>query len=93
VTRFLPGEFIPAAKAAHGGEAVLAVLAILIWHMYSAHLSSPAYFPLDKTIFTGTISRERMIEEHPLEYEMLTGQKLPEDHDIRVMKAEAAEGA
>lgn len=26
-TRFLPGEFVPAAKAAHGGEAVLAVLA------------------------------------------------------------------
>ena len=30
-TRYLPGEFVPAAKAAHGGEAVLAVLAIIIW--------------------------------------------------------------
>ncbi len=28
--KFLPGEFIPAAKAAHGGEAVLAVLAIIL---------------------------------------------------------------
>jgi cytochrome b subunit of formate dehydrogenase len=29
-TKLLPGEVIPAAKAAHGGEALLAVLAIII---------------------------------------------------------------
>ena len=28
-TSFLPGQFIPAAKAAHGGEALLAVLSII----------------------------------------------------------------
>ena len=37
-TRILPGEVIPAAKAAHGGEALLAVLAIIIWHMYGVHI-------------------------------------------------------
>jgi cytochrome b subunit of formate dehydrogenase len=31
--KILPGEAIPAAKAAHGGEAILAVAAIIIWHM------------------------------------------------------------
>jgi formate dehydrogenase subunit gamma len=66
-TRFLPGEIIPAAKAAHGAEAILAVLAIFIWHMYGAHLNAEI-FPMDKTIFFGTISKERMIHEHPLEY-------------------------
>jgi thiosulfate reductase cytochrome b subunit len=30
--QFVPGEWIPAAKAAHGAEAILAVLAIIIWH-------------------------------------------------------------
>ena len=40
-TKYLPGEFVPAAKAAHGGEAVLAVLAILIWHMYGVQSNAP----------------------------------------------------
>lgn len=72
-TAFLPGEVIPAAKAAHGAEGLLAFLAILIWHMYSAHLA-PEVFPFDTTIFTGKISEERMIHEHPIEYERLVGQ-------------------
>ena len=36
--KFVPGDFIPAAKAAHGAEAILAVLAIIVWHMYGVHL-------------------------------------------------------
>ena len=69
-TSFLPGEMIPAAKAAHGGEGLLAFLAILVWHMYSAHLA-PEVFPIDTVMFTGKIPEERMIHEHPLEYERL----------------------
>jgi len=60
--KFLPGEFVPAAKAAHGGEAVLAVLAIIIWHMYGVHLKR-----LNKSMFTGHMSEEDMLHEHPLE--------------------------
>ena len=71
VTRYLPGVLIPAAKVAHGYEAILAFLAIITWHLYNAHLSSGA-FPLDTSIFTGKVSEERMLEEHPLEYERLT---------------------
>ncbi len=33
-----PGEWILAAKAAHGGEAVLAFLSILTWHVYFVHV-------------------------------------------------------
>ncbi len=62
VTRLLPGQFIPAAKAAHGAEAILAVLAILTWHFYNVHLKH-----FNKSIFTGTLSRRTMEEEHPLE--------------------------
>lgn len=61
-TQFLPGEAIPAAKAAHGGEALLAVLAILIWHFYHVHIRH-----LNKSMFTGTLSREEMKHEHPAE--------------------------
>jgi cytochrome b subunit of formate dehydrogenase len=60
--RFLPGEAVPAAKAAHGGEAVLAVLAIIIWHFYHVHIKE-----LNKSMFTGTLSREEMEHEHPAE--------------------------
>ncbi len=73
-THWISGEMIPAAKAAHGGEGLLAFLAILIWHMYSAHLS-PEVFPFDTTIFTGKISEERMIHEHPVEYERILAQE------------------
>ncbi|MBI4316414.1 MAG: hypothetical protein HY679_10790 [Chloroflexi bacterium] len=58
----LPGQFIPAAKAAHGGEAVLAVLAIILWHLYHVHLRE-----FNKSMFTGTMSEHEMIAEHPLE--------------------------
>jgi formate dehydrogenase subunit gamma len=79
VLSFLPGQVIPAAKAAHTNEAMLAMLIIVIWHIYNA-VFSPEVFPLDTSIFTGKISRERMIHEHPLEYERLTGISLLEPH-------------
>jgi len=59
---FLPGEVIPAAKAAHGGEALLAVLAIIIWHMYGVHIKR-----FNKSMWTGGMSEEEMLHEHPLE--------------------------
>lgn len=72
VARFLPGEFIPAAKAAHSNEALLAFLVIVTWHIYNA-IFSPEVFPLDTAIFTGMISRERMVHEHPLELARIEG--------------------
>lgn len=72
VTAFLPGELIPAAKALHTNEAVLAFLVIIVWHIYNA-VFSPEVFPLDTVIFTGKIAKERMIHEHPLEYERMFG--------------------
>jgi cytochrome b subunit of formate dehydrogenase/mono/diheme cytochrome c family protein len=60
--KIIPGDWIPAAKAAHGGEAVLAVLAIIIWHMYGVHVRS-----FNKSMWTGELSEEEMLHEHPLE--------------------------
>ncbi len=60
--RSLPGEVIPAAKAAHGGEAILAVLAILLWHFYHVHVRH-----LNKSMFTGHVTRQEMEHEHPAE--------------------------
>ncbi len=61
-TSFLPGQFVPVAKAAHGGEARLAILAIVTWHLYHVHIKS-----FNKSMFTGYLDHEAMEEEHPLE--------------------------
>ena len=66
VTNFLPGEVIPAAKTAHGMEAVLAVLSILIWHLYNVLIKHRNF-----SIFTGKIDRHEMEIEHAIELERL----------------------
>ncbi|MBN1563824.1 MAG: c-type cytochrome [Anaerolineae bacterium] len=58
----LPGAWIPAAKAAHGAEAVLAVLSIITWHMYNVHVKM-----LNKSMFTGKLTHGQMKEEHGAE--------------------------
>ena len=70
VTKFLPGEIIPAAKVLHTNEALVVFLIIAIWHIYNA-IFSPDVFPLDTSIFTGYISKERMLLEHSEEIDEL----------------------
>ncbi len=65
-TAVLPGQFIPAAKAAHGGEAILAILSILTWHMYNVLIKQRNF-----SIFTGKLPHDQMEEEHALELERL----------------------
>lgn len=74
----LPGEVIPAARAAHSAEALLAVLSIIVWHMYNVHIRR-----FNRSMFTGNISREAMEEEHAEELEAIergeTEPALPEE--------------
>lgn len=65
-TAVLPGSIIPAALAAHGGEALLAVVSIIIWHMYNVHIKH-----FNPSMFTGKLPHEQMKEEHALELERL----------------------
>ncbi|MBP1622778.1 MAG: cytochrome c family protein [Acidobacteria bacterium] len=69
-TLLLPGQFIPAAKAAHGGEAVLAVLAIIVWHFYNVHLKM-----FNTSMFTGRMTRHQFEEEHGAEWDGLLAGK------------------
>ena len=62
----LPGQFIPAALAAHGWEAVLAVLSIIIWHFYDVLIKY-----LNPSMLTGKLPRNQMEEDHALELERL----------------------
>ena len=71
-TSFLPGEFIPAAKMAHSAEALLAVLAVLIWHFYSVHVKT-----FNRSMFSGKLTRHQMEEEHAAELEEIEAGRVP----------------
>ena len=80
VTKFLPGWAVPAALVAHSDEALLALTWIFLVHIFFNHFT-PGVFPLNTSIFTGKVSRERYHREHPLEYERMlrTGETEEED--------------
>jgi len=54
----------------HGMEAILASLAIIIWHLYEVHLR-PHKFPMDNMWLTGLIDEEEMKEEYPRHYKRI----------------------
>jgi formate dehydrogenase subunit gamma len=66
--QFLPKFILDIAKEMHRDEALLATLAIIIWHMYNAHLN-PHKFPGTLVIWNGLMTKEEMLDEHPVEYE------------------------
>ncbi|AEB07967.1 formate dehydrogenase subunit gamma [Desulfobacca acetoxidans] len=63
-----------AAREAHYHEAILAALALFIWHMYHVHLR-PGKFPGSLVWWHGKITREEQEREHPLEREELLSLK------------------
>jgi formate dehydrogenase subunit gamma len=56
------------SREAHSDEALLATLAIIVWHFYNVHFN-PDKFPGNKVWFTGTMTKEEMEKEHSLELE------------------------
>ncbi|MFH1169678.1 MAG: cytochrome b/b6 domain-containing protein [Chloroflexota bacterium] len=71
VTKFLPGWVVPTALVAHSDEAMLALTWIFMVHIFFNHFT-PGIFPLNKSIFTGKVPRDRYRRDHVLEYERLS---------------------
>lgn len=65
--RFLPLWAHRAVVALHGYEALLAFVAVILWHMYTAHLR-PEVFPMSKVWLDGRITGAELRRLHPTEY-------------------------
>lgn len=66
----IPGIGFNLASIIHGDEALLATSFIFIVHFFHTHLR-PEAFPIDVSVFTGTVPLERFKRERPEHYERL----------------------
>ncbi len=58
----------------HGYEAILAFLAIIIWHMYNVHFN-PENFPMSRVWLNGMITGRELRLLHPLEYQKIAQER------------------
>ena len=67
---FLPRWWIEVALAIHFYEAVLATLAIIVWHFYHV-IFDPDVYPINWALIDGRISEQLYEEEHGLDYQRI----------------------
>lgn len=70
------------SSAIHYYEAILASLAILVWHYYFVFLN-PDIFPMNKAWYKGFITRKQMEHEHPLELEQIEMNEINTNNKIK----------
>jgi len=66
VTKFLPRWAVDVATTIHYYEAILACLAIVVWHFYHV-IFDPDVYPLNWACWNGKVSTHWQEEEHPLD--------------------------
>jgi formate dehydrogenase gamma subunit len=77
---FLPRWSVDIALAIHFYEAVLATLAIVVWHFYQV-IFDPDVYPVNLAFLDGRVSAEHYRHEHELAYEQMQQQKTEEQTD------------
>ncbi|MEI6514904.1 MAG: cytochrome b/b6 domain-containing protein [bacterium] len=70
MTHWMPRWVIEVATTIHFYEAILAVLAIIVWHFYAVFLD-PDIYPNNTAWLDGKVSREWYEDEHGLDVETL----------------------
>jgi len=66
VTRFLPRWAVDVATTIHYYEAILACLAIVVWHFYHV-IFDPEVYPMNWACWDGRVSAKWYAHEHPLD--------------------------
>ena len=70
-TEYLWNKFwVDIATVVHGMEAILACLAVIIWHLYEIHFR-PHKHPLNNMWLTGLMDEEELKEDHALHYKKI----------------------
>lgn len=62
------------SRTVHLYEAVLATLAIIVWHFYFV-IFNPDIYPMNLSWLTGWLSEKEMREDHPLELERIEAER------------------
>ena len=78
--RFLERWWIDIATAIHFYEALLATLAIVVWHFYHV-IFDPDVYPINWAFYDGRVSEEAYKEEHELAYEQLKQAEREEEEE------------
>jgi formate dehydrogenase gamma subunit len=89
VTQWLPRWAVDVALTIHYYEAILACLAIIVWHFYHV-IFDPDVYPLNLACWDGKVSKHWQEEEHPLDSDA----KIVTSHDTTLVSpAEVAPSA
>jgi len=86
----VPGWWIDVAILVHWYEAILATLAIIVWHLYSVIIDPDAY-PMNWAWFDGKMSIEHYEHEHPLDTLAIERAQGSEEPSAENQPAEARE--
>jgi cytochrome b subunit of formate dehydrogenase len=62
------------SRTVHFYEAILATLAIIVWHFYFV-IFNPDVYPMNLSWLTGRMSEKEMLEEHPLDLARLKAEE------------------
>jgi cytochrome b subunit of formate dehydrogenase len=87
---FVPRWVIDIALTIHFYEAILATLAIVVWHFYNV-IFDPDVYPLNWAVLDGRVSKEYYKEEHELDYERIRSIRSETAHDIDELAAPSVE--
>ena len=71
--KWLPAWVYEVGHFAHADEALLAALAIFMWHFYNVHLR-PGVFPMSRVFITGRLTLHELEEEHGAQYDEMVAE-------------------
>lgn len=87
----MPKWLLDVFKTIHYYEALLASLAILVWHMFYM-IFDPETYPVNFTFLTGTMTEEDYMKRHPLDYEKMIARGELEGEEYEEPTAVVEEG-
>jgi formate dehydrogenase gamma subunit len=90
VTHWLPRWAVDVALTIHYYEAILACLAIVVWHFYHV-IFDPGVYPLNMACWDGRVSKHWQKEEHALEVAPLTTENESNVHPSSVSSSDSSD--